>query len=558
MGRAPVKPLPALTSLRFVAAALIVLHHSQGQFGFRPGWFWPFELSQAVTFFFVLSGFILTHAYPELKGWGERGRFLLARFARLWPAHLATFVLLRLACAPPAGQGPGPSPLTDALNLLMLHAWVPIHRVYFSGNHPSWSISVEFGFYLCFAALHPYWRKVWPAALAAALALVVALVVCCRAASLERWGDAVSWRATGTGLLYTFPLARLFEFLLGVTTAHLWRRFEPSWRLGRWIGTGLELMALSVAVAAMYYSIAASDAVSGLLWAGAQWRIWLIGSGIVSLPFAVLIAVLACERGWLSQLLAHRTLVLLGEISFALYLLHLVVLGWHQFHATAFDELPGWLVYLAVWAVLLLGSHLLWACLERPLRGWIVGLWPAPGGKPKAPAPARGWRPLAVEAALLAGLLALAAYAVGRPPLHYVSPDAALALARRGSAAARDAHFGGRLALRGADVARTQQGLRVRLAWQSLLDQPADLTVRLVLLGPAGELRCLWDCPPDKGPSATSGGVLWRQKESVPAWLVEGVQTVGVAVVSPTTGVLPVDRGPRDPTGYILLLPAPQ
>jgi peptidoglycan/LPS O-acetylase OafA/YrhL len=439
----------------------------------------------------------------------------------------------------------------------MLHAWVPIHRVYFSGNHPSWSISVELGFYLCFAALHPRWRKCWPAALAAALALVAALVVFCRLASLERWGDGESWRATGTGLLYTFPPARLFEFLLGVTAAHLWRRFEPGWKFGRWIGTALELTALVLAVAAMYWSQAPAEAAAGVLWAGEHAQVWLIGSGLVCVPFALLIVVLACERGWLSRLLAHKTLVLLGEISFALYLLHAVVLSWYQFHATAFDELPGWLVYLGVWAVLLLGSHLLWAGLERPMRGWIVGLWPAPGGKPKATAPARGWRLLAAEAALLAALLALAGYTAARPSVGYVGPGDALALARRGSAAARDAHFGGRLALRGADVARTPLGLRVRMAWQSLLDQPADLSVRLVLLGPAGEVRCLWDRPPDQRAPAMPGGVLWRQKESVPAWMIEGVQTVGVAVVSPTAGVLPVDRGPRDPTGYILLLPAP-
>src|SRR5690242_19654398 len=87
------KKLYALTSLRFVAAALIVLGHSQGTFGIPKDAWAPFVMSQGVSFFFVLSGFILTYVYPSLKLFGIR-RFLLARFARIWPAHITAFILL--------------------------------------------------------------------------------------------------------------------------------------------------------------------------------------------------------------------------------------------------------------------------------------------------------------------------------------------------------------------------------------------------------------------------------------------------------------------------------
>src|SRR5688500_18317145 len=88
-----IKKIDALTSLRFVAAALIVLHHSRGLFDFDQSLGDPFQLSQAVSFFFVLSGFILTYVYPSLGDTGAR-RFFLARVARIWPAHVAAFLLI--------------------------------------------------------------------------------------------------------------------------------------------------------------------------------------------------------------------------------------------------------------------------------------------------------------------------------------------------------------------------------------------------------------------------------------------------------------------------------
>ena len=102
-----VKRLHALTALRFVAAFMIVLHHSRGVSLLPTNTaFFGLELYQAVAFFFVLSGFILTYVYPKFDSWNDRGRFLFARFARIWPAHVASFillVLLMLHCSASAG-----------------------------------------------------------------------------------------------------------------------------------------------------------------------------------------------------------------------------------------------------------------------------------------------------------------------------------------------------------------------------------------------------------------------------------------------------------------------
>ncbi len=56
--------LDQLTSLRFFAALMIVFHHLEGLFGIS---IVRFHLDHGVSFFFVLSGFILTYVYPQLE-----------------------------------------------------------------------------------------------------------------------------------------------------------------------------------------------------------------------------------------------------------------------------------------------------------------------------------------------------------------------------------------------------------------------------------------------------------------------------------------------------------
>jgi peptidoglycan/LPS O-acetylase OafA/YrhL len=83
---------------------------------------WP--LVQGVSFFFVLSGFILTYVYPSLDAPGAVRRFLVARVARIWPAHLATLLLavwLMRSHSPP---------LPAIANVTMLHGWIRSRNIF--------------------------------------------------------------------------------------------------------------------------------------------------------------------------------------------------------------------------------------------------------------------------------------------------------------------------------------------------------------------------------------------------------------------------------------------
>ncbi len=95
------RKLDSLTTLRFFAAAMIVVHHSTDHFGIPHDVAWRFNLGQAVGFFFVLSGFILTYVYPTLDTWESRGALAGAHCADLARASGG----VRIAVA--ASQKPG-------------------------------------------------------------------------------------------------------------------------------------------------------------------------------------------------------------------------------------------------------------------------------------------------------------------------------------------------------------------------------------------------------------------------------------------------------------------
>jgi peptidoglycan/LPS O-acetylase OafA/YrhL len=79
-------------------------------------------------------------------------------------------------------------------------------------------------------------------------------------------------------------------------------------------------------------------------------------------------------------LLSLRIFVLLGEISYSIYLVHQILLRWYRWERDAFLGIAEWLQLGAFVAVLLVLSYLIWSMIERPARARIVGLWPAHGG----------------------------------------------------------------------------------------------------------------------------------------------------------------------------------
>ncbi|NUT52856.1 MAG: acyltransferase, partial [Saccharothrix sp.] len=211
--------LPTLTGMRFAAALMVFAFHvslegvfadtsvggayyaAVNKFGFV-----------GVSFFFILSGFVLTWSARETDA---PRRFWRRRFVKIYPNHVVTWVaavVLMVAVGPAFGWH-------QALpNLLLVHTWVPVREVFSSMNNVSWSLACEVLFYLSFPVLLPLVRRIRPERLwvaAGALAVAGVLVVPVAGAVLPA-SPSVPWDP-GTSMasfwfLYVFPPVRALEF----------------------------------------------------------------------------------------------------------------------------------------------------------------------------------------------------------------------------------------------------------------------------------------------------------------------------------------------------------
>ncbi len=329
--------LPSLTSLRFFAAALVVVVHLQA--------IWPgaTDVLQrgevGVSFFYLLSGFILTWA-PLTND--TPLHFYRRRFARIYPTHLITWaVALAVYASINGGFG---SAVGDGLSLVLLQAWIPTSSVAYAANGVSWSLSVEALFYACFPLLLPLLRRLRNRGLWSLVAIMVATTV------------LIPVVAPRPGLIYIFPPSRLPEFVIGVALALLVR---AGWRSPLGFAPAALVAALAVGI----------DFVPGFPEPFAF-------AAVTVVPFALLI-VAACGsdlRG--SSRLAGRAWVRLGEWSFALFMTHQIVL--RAFDAVVPDQNLKVVLLVPVLALCIAIAAATFHFVERPLERLLRG-----PGKPK-------------------------------------------------------------------------------------------------------------------------------------------------------------------------------
>jgi peptidoglycan/LPS O-acetylase OafA/YrhL len=364
---APPRQIPALTSLRFFAAWGIVVAHYSPALALPGGDVMHALLAMAsttATLFFVLSGFVLTLQYEQRLHDDHTGAAIAtyrrARFARIAPLYWLTLLATLVAYAATdfavslgGDAQTGFKLLSFVINALALQAWVPDTTVQQFWNAPGWSISAELFFYLLLPTLlrWPVLSGSW-----ASIGLVVAMsglaAVGYRGAVLPLLPAEPEWLGYGMRL----PLLSLPSFMLGIVLA---RRHLARPRRRSLVNSPLLPLLLLCTSALLLVKqgepYGAHWIVTQTLWLPLfGWLVWCLAD--------------APRRG--TRWLAAGPLVLLGNASYALYLIQWLPLGFLLRGWFGEPPAPG-LAALVMLALLPL-SIALHLGFERPLQRWIM------------------------------------------------------------------------------------------------------------------------------------------------------------------------------------------
>jgi peptidoglycan/LPS O-acetylase OafA/YrhL len=278
--------IAALTGVRFIAAMWVALFHLREELtNLAPPLAGPLSLfdhgHHAVPFFFILSGFILSHAYFPRYQLAQHAHFVFLRLARLWPVHL---VMLSLMVAYHAATTrlvfhSQPAYSTLPAEIGMIRCWFDKNLIW---NYPAWSIHAEwFAYIFIFPLAFVFFGREKRARVLAPVTLLLLL----------------GHSHLPDGLLpgKTFEIVLLF--LAGSSLYQLRNRLlSPHW--AHLVYPGLALLGFAHA----------TENSGALLY----------------LSFALILIGLAYE-GPVARFVSHRVLVYGGTISYSLYMSHAVV-----------------------------------------------------------------------------------------------------------------------------------------------------------------------------------------------------------------------------------------
>jgi len=300
----PVERLESLTFLRFVAAIVVVLFHYGKETQIYASL--PTILNCGpimVTFFFVLSGFVL--ALSNTKKNIPTSQFYVNRAARILPIYLIA-LLAYMAITSSSLNG------KFFISAALIQAWFPKYAT--TLNYPGWSVSVEMFFYLICPLLifvsniKKHVRlKVW---LASSLLLwVFSQVVLSYYSRTDPYGNT-SPRLHS--LINYFPPSHLCSFVLGFTAGLIFKAGVLRNVVGEKTALVLSIVLFAIIGKIIDYGPRIDDAIGAHL---------AYGSSFTAILFAPAIYFCAIANNLLKKAPFIPVLVILGESSYSLYIL---------------------------------------------------------------------------------------------------------------------------------------------------------------------------------------------------------------------------------------------
>lgn len=369
--------LDNLTALRAFAAFSVFIHHLKVLGIDASRSIWDMYLGCAVSFFFVLSGFVLSYSFTgRFLGWRDIRNFIFQRVLRLWPLHMLCCFFAVLTLRAPT------SLFTAYLTTTLQSSWVPTYGTAYGYNGVSWSISVELFFYLLLPfilILRPSQSMLvicgWTLAVLGLLAFTAVLPEPVFPPPSEPL--ALDFYVTDASFAQLFPPMRMMEFLSGIAVYRLLRRQRIP---DGWVAfCQIAAVACLVLYARAHAQITQFLADHASVMASTAYHEY----GMYPL-FAAMIYVFAHQSGVVTRALSCRPLVFCGEISFAFYMIHQIVIIYISRNLDIVQN-HGPIVAAISAAILSLGfAIILHRTIEKPSIDWAKQRFPmsrqAPSG----------------------------------------------------------------------------------------------------------------------------------------------------------------------------------
>ncbi len=342
---AHVDRVAALTGIRAVAALLVVGTHAAYTTGKYTHGYWGLvgaRMEIGVPIFFVLSGFLLFRPWVKSAATGgpapSLSRYARHRVRRIMPAYIIT-VLFAYVLYHYREAGPNPGHtwggLIRNLTLTQIYTDGYLGKYLHQGLTQMWSLAVEGAFYVTLPLL-----------------AYLLLVLLCR----RRWQPKLLLAAV-VGLMLVSP-----GWLYLVHTNHwipdgarLWLPTYLAWFLGGMMLAVLQAMGVrcyafvAIPLAVVSYFIVATPIGGAPTTSPAS-----LPEALVKTVFYAAIATLAVaplalgDQGWYYRLLATRQMVWLGEISYEIFLIHLITMEFAMDYVVGAHVYTGSMLYLFV------------------------------------------------------------------------------------------------------------------------------------------------------------------------------------------------------------------
>ncbi len=350
------KRLDQLTFTRFIAILVVLFFHGGGGVYLRAINVFPISpilisATTSVTYLYVLSGFVMSLVNYRPKEKFDTGRYWTARFVRLYPLYLISFLLVCYYYFDSIAQIKLQKTL---VNVFVLQAWVPQYAQSF--NYASWSMTVEFFFY----AVFPFFT-LWAYRQSTKKLIWVSIIVWFVSQMIHNtlW---VGFFPEYENFLVYFPLLHLSSFILGAVGG-IWYLREGRERENKHSTT--LLVFIGSVLLASAYTVVSSEITK--FPHGLQ-----LMTGLLAPVLTIVIVALALDKSRLSTFLNYPALVALGETSYGLYILHVPVIWIYQRALENSSLANPQLIFDYTFLPLMITVGLLiHFYIDQPLRSWL-------------------------------------------------------------------------------------------------------------------------------------------------------------------------------------------